>query len=146
MGKALAEAELTTAIERISSFLDDYRASRWGSATINLYFGLEHLVKALLASVGLEPKSHEGVRVLFSMHFIKTGKVSPKIGRYLGNLYERRTTAEYSPLRRAEFTKEEVDTYLKWVKEATDEMLPLLKDYGLPVEDLLNKLDLKENR
>ncbi len=142
MGKELAEAELTVTIERLGSFWDDYKGSRWGGATINLYFAFEHLVKALLAAVGIEPTSHEGVRVLFSMHFIKTGKVSPKIGRYLGNLYERRTTAEYSPLRRAEFTKEEVDTYLTWLKEAVEEIIPLLKEYNISIEHIVNILNL----
>lgn len=134
--KELAEAEISVAEEKLQAFRDDYKGKRWGNATINLYFALEHLVKSLLASVGIEASSHEGVKILFSMHFIKPGAIHPKIGRYLGNLYDRRLTAQYSPLRRSEFTKDEVDTYLEWVKESFREILPLLKNNGITTENI----------
>lgn len=128
MGKEeLLKAELELAEEKLMALKDDYRGSRWGNATVNLYFALEHLIKALLASVGMEARSHEGVKILFSMHFIKPGAVPSKIGRYLGNLYDRRLTAEYSPLRRSEFTKEEVDTYIEWTVESFKEVLSILR-------------------
>lgn len=136
MGKELALAEIEIAREKLEAFLDDKKAQRWGNATVNLYFALEHAVKALLASVGIEPKSHEGVKIMFSMHFIKPGAISPKIGRYLGNLYDRRTTAEYSPLRRSEFTEEEVKAYSEWVKEAFIEILPLLKKKNITHKEI----------
>lgn len=132
----LAGAELFVAEEKLLAFKDDYSAERWGNATVNLFFAFEHTVKALLASSGMESKSHEGVKILFSMHFIKPGAIHPKTGRYLGNLYDRRVTAEYSPLRRSEFTKEEVDIYLQWVKESFAEILPLLKDNRIDIEHL----------
>jgi len=124
--RQLADACILMVEEKLKAFLDDYSGQRWNNATTNLYFALEHLVRALLASAGMESGSHEGIRILFSLHFIKNGAIHPKIGRYLGNLYDRRLTAEYSPLRRDEFNKEEVDTYLQWVKESIDEILPLL--------------------
>lgn len=136
MGKELAEAEIEIAKEKLEAFIDDRRARRWGNATINLYFAFEHLVKALLASAGIEAKSHEGLKILFSMHFIKPGAIHPKIGRYLGNLYDRWVTAECSPLRRSEFTEEEVDTYLEWVKESFREILPLVVKNGINADDL----------
>ena len=85
--KELAEAEIFVAKEKLLAFKDDYKGERWGNATVNLFFSFEHLVKALLASVGMEARSHEGVKILFSMHFIKSGPIHPKVGRYLGNLY-----------------------------------------------------------
>ncbi len=136
MGKELAEAEVEVAKEKLEAFIDDRRARRWGNATINLYFALEHMIKALLASAGIEAKSHEGLKILFSMHFIKPGAIHPKIGRYLGNLYDRRVTAEYSPLRRSEFTEEEVNTFLGWIKESFNEIFPLLEKNGIDVAGL----------
>lgn len=134
--KELAEAEISVTEEKLSAFLDDYKGKRWNNATINLYFSLEHLVKSLLASVGMEAASHEGVKILFSMHFIKPGAIHPRIGRYLGNLYDRRVTAEYSPLRRSEFIKEEVDTYLEWIKESFKDVLPLLERNNINIENV----------
>lgn len=49
-------------------------------------------------------------------------------------------TAGYSPLRRREFTSEETDIYLQWMKEAFSEILPLLKKNGLDVGRLANVL------
>jgi uncharacterized protein (UPF0332 family) len=138
--KELAEAEILVAREKLLSFKDDYKGERWGNATINLFFSFEHLVKALLASVGMEARSHEGVKILFSMHFIKPGSIHPKVGRYFGNLYDRRVTAEYSPLSRSEFTKEEVDTYLEWIKESFNGIFPLLKENGVDIEELSSLL------
>lgn len=125
--RELAEASILMVEEKLSAFKDDYKGKRWNNATTNLYFALEHLIRALLASVGIEASSHEGIKILFSMHFIKKGAIHPKIGRYLGNIYDRRVTAEYSPLRRSEFTREEINTYLEWIKESFNEILPLLK-------------------
>jgi uncharacterized protein (UPF0332 family) len=125
--KELANACILMVEEKLLAFKDDYKGKRWNNATSNLYFALEHLVRALLASAGIEVSSHEGIKILFSMHFIKKGAIHPKIGRYLGNLYDRRVTAEYSPLRRSEFNKDEVDTYLQWTKESIAEILPYLK-------------------
>lgn len=132
--RELAEAEILIAEEKLMAFRDDYKGKRWVNATVSLYFALEHLIKSLLASVGMESGSHEGVKILFSMHFIKLGAVHPKIGRYLGNLYDRRVTAEYSPLRRGEFTKEEIDTYINWVRESFNEILPFLEKNGINID------------
>ncbi len=137
--RELALAEMSAAEEKFMAFQDDYKGKRWGNATVNLFFSLEHLIKALLASAGIEATSHEGVKILFSMHYIKPGAISVKIGRYLGNLYDRRVTAEYSTLRRSEFTREEVDTYLEWVKESAIEILPLLSRNGIDT-DTFNSL------
>jgi uncharacterized protein (UPF0332 family) len=86
MGKReLAEAEILVAEEKLMAFMDDYKGKRWRNATVSLYFAFEHIVKALLADVGFEAKSHEGLKILFSMHFIKSEAIPPKIGRYLNS-------------------------------------------------------------
>lgn len=56
----LLRAELELPEEKLKAFKDDYIGNRWGNATVSLYFAVEHLVKALLASVGMEARSHEG--------------------------------------------------------------------------------------
>lgn len=66
------------------------------------------------------------------MHFIKPGAVPAKIGRYPGNLHDRRVTAEYSALRKSEFTREEVNTYLEWTVESFKAILSILKKHHIP--------------
>jgi hypothetical protein len=41
----------------------------------------------------------------------RAGEGPPMVNRYLSNLYERRSTAEYSPQWASEFTKEEVEAF-----------------------------------
>ncbi len=136
-----AQAELLASAQRFESFLDDYRASRWGSATISLYFAFEHMAKTLLAAAGISVSSHSGVMVQLSLHFVKNKTIDPSVNRYLSNLYERRTTAEYSPQRASEFTKKEVDAFFSWYEVSCAELLPLLeKNYGIDTRAIKNLL------
>ncbi len=136
-----AIAEIAAAVERGESFLDDYRAGRWGSATGALYFTFEHTVKALLATAGMNAESHNGVTTLLSLHFVKPKTISPMVNRYLSNLYERRSTAEYSPQRASEFTKEEVEAFFAWYEESCGSLLPLIKKYGVDTKGVKDLLD-----
>lgn len=110
--------ELQLARENWDSFQDNYRAQRFRKATADLYFFCEHGAKALLLSVGIDPQSHEGIRRMISMHFIKPGAMPVSVARYLGNLYDRRKTAEYSRQAGWEFTEEEVKIYTQWAGES----------------------------
>jgi len=138
-----AEAELLASKQRFESFLDDYKAGRWASATISLYFAFEHTAKTLLAATGITVSSHNGVTNQLSLHFVKNKTIDPSVNRYLSNLYERRTTAEYSPQRESEFTKKEVDAFFSWYEASCKELLPLLeKRYGInasAIQDLLDE-------
>ena len=40
-------------------------------AISRLYYFMLHTIRALLLTIGLEPKSHEGVLRVFGLHFIK---------------------------------------------------------------------------
>jgi uncharacterized protein (UPF0332 family) len=115
--------ELDLAVEHFDSAMDDIRAQRHRRATSGLYFVLEHLAKALLHVVGVEVQSHGAVARMLALHFVKPKVLSPRVSRHLGNLYERRHTAEYSPRAAWEFTAEEVATYLEWVRSSAREIL-----------------------
>jgi len=137
-----ARAELLTAKQRFESFLDDYRAGRWGSATISLYFAFEHTAKTLLAATGISTSSHGGVTTQLALHFVKNKSIDASVNRYLSNLYERRATAEYSPQRASEFTKKEVDVFFSWYEASCKELLPLIeKKYGIDTKAINELID-----
>jgi uncharacterized protein (UPF0332 family) len=94
--KSEVEEELGLARENWDSYQDNYLAQRFRKATANLYSFCEHGAKALLLTVSIDPQSHEGIRRMISMHFIKPGAMPVSVARYLGNLFDRRKTAEYS--------------------------------------------------
>jgi uncharacterized protein (UPF0332 family) len=119
--------ELELAVENFESSLDDLKAKRFRRATSGFYFTLGALAKALLLTVGVEVESHGAVTRMLGLHFVKSTSLPARVTRHLGNLHERRHTAEYSPRAAWEFTAEEVSTYLEWVKESAVDILKELQ-------------------
>jgi uncharacterized protein (UPF0332 family) len=66
-------------------------------AIARTYYFVFHLVKALLFSLGLEPKSHEGAVHLFNLHFIRKDKIKPIYGKLFSRLQKYREQADYDP-------------------------------------------------
>lgn len=108
------ELELDIGREEFESAMSNLTMRRYRSATSDLHFSLEHFAKALLLTVGVEAQSHQGILNLLGRHFIKPGRLPVQVGRWMGNLYERRITAEYSRRAGWEFNAEELDTFTEW--------------------------------
>ena len=51
--------------------------------------------QGMLASQGFEADIHTGVKTLFHLHFIKSGQIELKYGRYLTNLKDDREEGDY---------------------------------------------------
>jgi uncharacterized protein (UPF0332 family) len=47
-------------------------------AVAKLYYSLLYMIRAILLTKGLEPKSHEGALRLFGLHFVKQGVFEAK--------------------------------------------------------------------
>jgi len=90
-----------------SGFLSD--------AISRLYYYLLHSVRALLLTKGLEPKSHEGVLRVFSLHFVKEGIFEPKASHIFAKLMKYREEADYNPS--YIFTRED---FIEFRKDAED--------------------------
>ena len=142
------KVELDLAIENFESAGDDINAARFRRATSGLYFTLEHLAKALLLTAGVEVESHGAVTRMLGLHFVKPKNLSPRVTRHLGSLYERRHTAEYSPRAAWEFTSEELEIYLQWVKSSAQDIMAELKKQAPEllekVKETNEKLELRE--
>ena len=143
--KGEIEEELNLARENWESYRDNYEARRFRKATSDLYFFCEHSAKALLLTVGIDPQSHEGIRRMISMHFIKPAAMPVNVARYLGNLYDRRRTAEYSRQAGWEFTEEEVRIYTRWAGESVKWFLKNMKrtapELAFEEEALIGSID-----
>ena len=74
--RANIESEITRADEakRAAELLSRNDLVR--DAVSKLYYYLLHQVQALLLTVGLEPRSHEGALRLFSLHFVKNDRMA----------------------------------------------------------------------
>jgi uncharacterized protein (UPF0332 family) len=59
------------------------------------YYAALHYARALLLSIDMVPKSHKGTLALFSLHFIKTGKIPKNIGVIFSILQKIREDSDY---------------------------------------------------
>ena len=53
------------------------------------------MVSAVLLKNNLNPLTHSGVKSLFNLHFVKTGKVPAEFGQLFGDLADWRQKGDY---------------------------------------------------
>ena len=80
-------------LEEAKTLLDKRLAS---GAISRTYYAAFHATTALLLTEGLEVRSHQALGRLFSLHFIKTGKLDVKFSRILSKAQKYREEADYS--------------------------------------------------
>ena len=100
----------------------------YNNAANRMYYACYYAVSALLIANGIITKSHDGVKQMFGLHFIRTGIFPLSYGRDYSNLFEARLTGDYEDL----FNHDEVSTAKLYpkakelvaaVKEKVDEWL-----------------------
>jgi uncharacterized protein (UPF0332 family) len=86
-------------IERAYETLEDARilanSERWNACVNRLYYACFYAVSALLMKNDLSSNKHTGVRSLFNLNFVKSGKISKEIARIYNDLFERRQESDY---------------------------------------------------
>ena len=89
-GKFLAKAQraLAAAEELLQGGYHDFAAAR-------AYYGMFHVVTALLYEKGLRFRKHGGVHGGFGEHFVKTGEFDAKYHRWLLAAFEKRIAGDY---------------------------------------------------
>jgi uncharacterized protein (UPF0332 family) len=65
------------------------------AAVNRAYYATVYASMALLSSIGLEPKTHDGLRHLVNLHFVKPGVLDPHTSRTLAQLETLRNDADY---------------------------------------------------
>ena len=66
-------------------------------AVSRLYYYVYHVVRALLLSKGLEPKTHEGAVRLLGLHFVRPGILPGRVSHVFVKLMKYREEADYNP-------------------------------------------------
>ena len=59
------------------------------------YYAVLHSAKAALYINGIESKTHEGVRKMFGLHLVKTGKIEKEFSDIITEEQEDRTISDY---------------------------------------------------
>ncbi len=89
-------------MERSELFLQKadayYAQCDFYTAANRYYYACFHAIHALFVVNELYTRSHEGMNVLFSLHFVKTGVFDPKYGSLVARMEQLRDKADYNVL------------------------------------------------
>lgn len=117
---ANARAEIEASEEALLAAAALLEGGLLRSAVSRLYYGMLHLVRALVLSRGFDPRTHEGVETLFALHFVRPGLVDLRFGNAFAHLQKFCEQADYGPM--LALTPEGVARDLATVKEFAGEV------------------------
>lgn len=107
-------------------FLINNRLWNRNTAINRMYYSCFYTVLALLLKYNVEDKTHAGVRQKFGLHFIKTGKVDQKYGRFFADLFDKRLTGDY-------------DNFIDFGEADAKALKPVLIEFLEAIEALIDK-------
>jgi uncharacterized protein (UPF0332 family) len=91
-------AGLERARRALQEAQDNTRLGHHAVAINRAYYAALYASLALLKSIGIDAKTHEGVHALISQHFVRSGALPPETGRRLKHLEGDRELADYDLL------------------------------------------------
>ncbi len=80
----------------------------------------------MLINNNIQAQTHAGVRQMFGMHFIKTGRIEKELGKFYTDIFDKRQVGDYDDF--VEFEKEEVLELLIPAKQLLNNINQLLKE------------------
>mgnify|MGYP000029444954 CR=1 FL=1 len=93
--KSLIEGYIQKAEKKLEVARKLFNSGDYEDAVSRAYYAVYHATQALLLTEGEEAQTHKGVLTLFGLLFVKTGKFSKQIGKYLANLKDDRESGDY---------------------------------------------------
>ena len=124
--KALVAYRLERAYSTLKE-ADVMRREGFYNATVNrLYYACYYAAVALLLKNDIQTQTHNGVKTMLGLHFVSTGKLSVRMGKTFGTLFEKRHSGDY-------------DDFVYCDKELVDALFPQAEDFIDAVRDLIDK-------
>jgi uncharacterized protein (UPF0332 family) len=74
---------------------DLVRLGHHAAAVSRAYYATFYACQALLKSVNIEARTHDGVHTMVAQHFVRPGKLAPETSRLLKHLEGDRELADY---------------------------------------------------
>ncbi len=100
----------------------------FNEAVSRLYYYLLYLIRALLLTKGLEPRSHEGALRWLALHFVKSGAFPTESSHTFSKLMKLREEADYNPS--YSFTAEDYDGLRREAEALADRIRAFLRQEG----------------
>ena len=69
--------------------------SHYSGAVNRLYYACYYIVTALLIYNGIDTSSHAGVKSMFALKFIKSGKINIEHGKFFNEIFQLRHSNDY---------------------------------------------------
>ena len=111
----------------------------YGRCVSDLYYACFHLSSALLASRGIEARSHEAVQKLLALHFVKPAVLPQETTARLNELMDKRHVADYKPY--IPIGPEDIVAVRPWISSFVHNVLRLLEKRAPAAEvDSLQRL------
>lgn len=120
----LIKYRISRSKETISEVQELIKLKYYNTAVNRIYYACFYAVNALLLKNDLKAKTHDGVRQMFGLHFVKTGIVSKEMGRIFTRLYTKREAGDY-------------DDFILYDKETVEDLIALAKDFIQGIEKIL---------
>ncbi|MFQ6073944.1 MAG: HEPN domain-containing protein [Candidatus Bathyarchaeia archaeon] len=115
---SIAKAHLEKAVERLRVAEKLFRDGDYEDSVSRAYYAMYHAARAVLSTVNVFPKSHEGVVSEFGRKFVLVGIFPRELGRNLADAKAARETYEYSVT--ATVGRSEAETILSNAKNFVD--------------------------
>ena len=96
------------------------------AAANRFYYAVFHAIHALFVANGIQSKSHHGMNVLLNQHFIQTGIIDPKYGRFVALMENMREKADYDVV--YDVTREDLEALKPVAYELIQTIEQLLKE------------------
>ena len=99
----------------------------YNTAVNRMYYACYYAATAMLISMGIEVKSHDGVRLNLGKHVVITGLLSSEQGRFYSRLFSKRSTGDYDDF--VNHTLATVDDLLPQAERFINTLLTQLEDW-----------------
>jgi uncharacterized protein (UPF0332 family) len=93
---------------------------RWNSVINRLYYSAYYAVSALLLKHDYKTTTHNGVKSLFSDHFIKNEKIPKELGKIYSQIFTWRQKGDYDDL--FDFDKNKILPYFEPVQRLIEKI------------------------
>ncbi|KAA6341895.1 hypothetical protein EZS27_010341 [termite gut metagenome] len=124
--KALVSYRMQRAREALKEADTLIKCNFYNAAVSRLYYACYYALIALLLKNNISANTRTGVKKMFGMHFIMTGRMDNKYSKFYTKLFNARMSGDY-------------DDFLYYDSEMLSELYPQAKEFISAVDSELNK-------
>jgi len=116
--------------EKLNAAKTLFREGFVDDAISRAYYSMFHAASAVLFAEGITVESHSALKTMFGLHFVKTGKIDKKYGRWLNKLKDERENGDYDIF--TSFEREDAKEDINEAEEFLSEMKRfLIQNHGI---------------